>query len=186
MTAPSERSRTQSSHIPDVIREGLAALFVGINPDPLSARVRHHFANPANAFWRLLGESGCTSRRLAPTEEQLLLEDDLGITNLIERSTPGVADLRREDIERGRVSLRRKLGRYRPRLLVFVGITGYRMFSTKSGPIRCGEQPERIEGARVFVLPHPSGRNAHFRYGEMLDYWREVADAIQGDGRDHR
>lgn len=186
MSSPSQISEPESGRVPDVIRADLAALFIGINPDPLSARVRHHFANPANAFWRLLYESGCTSRRLAPAEEHRLLEENLGITNLIERATRGIAELGREDIERGRLALLRKIRRYRPRALVFVGITGYRMFIGKSGPVHCGEQPDRIDDAKVFVLPHPSGRNAHFRQSEMLEYWREIADAIQEEGRSRR
>lgn len=172
-------SRRIKSRVPDVIRPGLAALFVGINPDLLSARERHHFANPSNAFWRLLHESGFTSRRLAPHEESLLLEMNLGVTNLVARETRGIGELTVQDWERGRTTLVRKLVRYRPRALVFVGITGYRMFrKDKKGAIRCGEQPEKLLGARVFVLPHPSGRNAHFRQHEMLEHWKAVARAL--------
>lgn len=165
--------------VPDVIRPELTALFVGINPDPISTRTRHHFANPVNPFWKLLHQSGFTPRQLAPEEEALLLEWDLGITNLASRTTREVGELTRSDVERGRDELHRKIERYRPRAIVFIGITGYRMFSSAKGHISCGEQTERVAGARVFVLPHPSGRNAHFRRHEMLDLWRSVREAIR-------
>lgn len=164
--------------IPDVIREGLTALFIGINPDPISAREGHHFANPANIFWKLMYESGFTSRRLLPAEEHLLLDHNLGITNLIARSTSGIAELSPDDTERGRAVLARKIERYRPGALIFVGVTGYRIFVGKSVPAIYGEQAETLNGARVFVLPHPSGRNAHFRQSEMLDIWKSVAEAL--------
>lgn len=165
--------------IPDVIRPGLSALFVGINPDPISFRERHHFANPQNPFWRLLYESGFTRTRLAPRDEASLLAENLGITNFIPRPSHGISELGRDDIEKGRAELVRKVLRYRPSALVFVGISGYRMFRGKGiGDIQCGEQPLQIAGARVFVLPHPSGRNVHFRREDMLALWRLVASSL--------
>lgn len=169
--------------IPDVIREDLTALFIGINPDPISFREGHHFANPANIFWTLMHQSGFTPRRLLPAEEQLLLEHNLGITNLIARSTSGIAQLSREDLQRGRERLLRTIDRYRPRALIFVGISGYRMFVGKNIRAAYGEQAETMHGARVFVLPHPSGRNAHFRQSEMLEMWTSVAEALGKGGR---
>ncbi len=164
--------------VPDIGRPGLDVLFVGINPGLISARERQHFANPANGFWRLLHESGFTPRRLAPSEGHALLDLGAGITNLVARESAGVADLGPEDYARGRVTLRRKIHRLRPAAVVFVGVTAYRAFRDSSEPVACGEQPDRIAGARVFVVPNPSGRNAHFSRGEMLDRFREVARAL--------
>ncbi len=165
--------------VPDVIAPGLDALFVGINPGFASARAGHHFANPANPFWRLLHESGFLDRRLAPAEERTLLEERLGITNLVARATAGVADLTRHDLDRGREVLARKIRRYRPRAVVFVGLTAYAAFERRTrGRVACGEQPERFAGARVFVVPNPSGRNAHFTPREMLAAFRGVARAL--------
>ncbi len=192
--------------VADVIAPGLAALFVGINPGFASARAHHHFANPANPFWRLLHESGLVERRLTPAEERTLLDRGLGITNLVARATGGVADLTRDDLERGRKALVGKIRRYRPRAVVFVGLTAYAAFErrrrarasppwrdTRCKPpsevvtarsavprrrIACGEQPDRFAGARVFVVPNPSGRNAHFTRLEMRAAFRAVARAL--------
>jgi TDG/mug DNA glycosylase family protein len=163
-----------------VLRPALALLFVGINPGLLSAREGRHFANPSNAFWRLLHEAGFTPRRLAPREQESLLDRGIGITNLVPRATPGVAELGASDMARGRVELARKISRYRPRAVVFVGITAYRAFAQKPSSVRiaCGEQPERFAEARVFVVPNPSGRNAHFTYAQMLVLYRAVAQDL--------
>ena len=165
--------------VPDVIAPGLDVLFVGINPGFASARAGHHFANPANPFWRLLHESGFTSRRFAPSEGRGLLAEGLGITNLVARETAGVADLTRADLEAGREILARKIRRHRPRAVVFVGLTAYAAFQrVRGGKVACGERPEGIAGARVFVVPNPSGRNAHFTYAQMRAAFRGVAEAL--------
>ena len=170
--------------VPDLIAPGLDALFVGINPGLASARAGHHFANPANPFWRLVHASGLTRRQLAPAEGRRLLEEGLGITNLVARETAGVADLTRRDLDGGRDVLARKVRRYRPRAVVFVGLTVYAAVARgrrpRAAPARivCGEQPDRFEDARVFVVPNPSGRNAHFTYAQMLAAFREVARAL--------
>jgi double-stranded uracil-DNA glycosylase len=164
-----------SGPVPDVVAAGLHVLFVGINPGFVSARAGHHFANPANGFWRLLYESGFTPRKLQPSEDRQLLERRIGITNLVSRPTAGVADIARDDFERGRRALGRKIRRLEPKAVVFVGITAYRAFRGGAGPIACGEQPQRIRDARVFVVPNPSGRNAHFKYADMLALFRGVA-----------
>ena len=175
--------------VPDVIAPGLDALFVGINPGFASARAGHHFANPANPFWRLLHESGFVSRRLAPAEGRALLGEGLGITNLVARETAGVADLTRSDFDDGREVLIRKIHRYRPRAVVFVGLTAYAAANRRKrrgaareavprARIVCGEQPDGFAGARAFVVPNPSGRNAHFTQAQMRAAFREVARAL--------
>jgi len=171
--------------VPDVLAPGLDVLFVGINPGLVSAREGHHFANPANGFWRLLHESGFTSRRLAPQEDGELPKERLGLTNLVARETRGVSDLTREDLERGAAALARKIERYRPRAVVFVGLTAYGPFLRwwrrhrddlpRAERTACGEQPMRLGEARVFVLPNPSGRNAHFTYPQMLAHFTAAA-----------
>jgi TDG/mug DNA glycosylase family protein len=175
---PSRGSRAGTDPVPDVIASGLEALFVGINPGHASARAGHNFANPANPFWRLLHESGFVDRRLAPAEERALLEMRLGITNLVARETAGVSDLTRADLDRGREALIAKLRRFQPRAIVFVGLMVYAAFARRRGRVVCGEQPGGFEGARVFVVPNPSGRNAHFSYGEMKAAFRDVAVAL--------
>jgi len=168
--------------LPDILGPSLRALFVGINPGLRSARERHHFANPANGFWRLLHESGFTPRRLLPEEDRLLPEFGLGITNIVARASPGVSDLTRAELLAGATSLGRRIERHAPRAVVFVGIMVWAPFARRFGlatsPDRCGEQPARFAEARLFVLPNPSGRNAHFTYAQMLALYRQAALAL--------
>jgi TDG/mug DNA glycosylase family protein len=173
--------------VPDVIRPRLDVLFVGINPGLASARAGHHFANPANGFWRLLHQAGFTPRKLAPCEDRLLARFGLGLTNLVHRASAGVADLGREELVAGAESLGRLIERLQPRAVVFVGLTVWRAFARRLGlapvPARsCGEQPGRFAGARLFVLPNPSGRNAHFTRARMLALYRRAAVSL-GFGR---
>jgi len=171
-------ARRNGRPVPDVIAPGLEVLFVGINPGFASARAGHHFANPANPFWRLLHESGFVLHQLTPARERELLAEGLGITNLVARETAGAADLTRQDLDRGRAALVRKIRRYRPRAVVFVGLTAYAAFARGTRPrrrIACGEQACRFAGARVFVVPNPSGRNAHYTYSQMLEVFRGAA-----------
>lgn len=174
-------SRARRGTVADVIAPRLDALFVGINPGFASARAGHHFANPANPFWRLLHASGFVERPLGPSRERELLGQGLGITNLVSRASAGVADLTTEDVRLGRDALVRRIRRYRPRALVFVGLTAYAAFERRSraaGRIVCGEQSACFAGARVFVVPNPSGRNAHFTRAQMLAAFRGVARAL--------
>lgn len=166
----------------DVAGPGMDVLFVGINPGVMSGRAGHHFANPANAFWPLLHEAGFTSRRLRPEEDRTLLDHGLGVTNLVARTTSGVADLERREMVEGAAVLARKVRRWRPKAVVFVGLTAYDAFARWRGDkvrrVSCGEQAETLEGARVFVVPNPSGRNAHFTYARMKAIYRRVARAV--------
>jgi TDG/mug DNA glycosylase family protein len=152
----------------------LEVLFVGINPDPASADCGHHFANPRNSFWKLLRESGFTERQYAPFEEAQLISAGIGITNLIPRVSRSSSELTASDFERGRRALRRKVARWRPRAIVFVGVTAWRAMQKRPGrPAPAG--PREIHGASVWVLPNPSGRNAAYTYCEMLRKWQTTA-----------
>lgn len=106
------------------------------------------------------------------------MDRGIGVVNLSQRMSSGISGLTKENIERGRSALARKLARHRPKAIVFVGICTYRMFTGAKGPVFCGEQPERLFGARVFVVPHPSGRNAHYRRDVMLEHWKTIAHAL--------
>lgn len=165
---------------PDILAYGLEALFVGANPGLMSAQKGHNFANPGNGFWKLMHESGLVPKRLLPEEEMDLLRYGIGLTNLVSRATRGVMDLEPSDYARGRKELDAKIRHYEPQRIVFVGITVCRNFLDRkpSFPIHCGELAELIHGAHVFVVPNPSGRNAHFTYAEMLETFRTVAKAM--------
>lgn len=160
--------------MPDVIAPGLRVLFVGINPGVQTARARRHFANPRNAFWGALHESGLTPRRIDPAGQEALVPLGFGITNSVMRATPGSADVGREDVARGRERLARLVRERRPAWLAFVGKEAYRMATArKEAPL--GEA-EPWEGARVFVLPSTSPRNAHLTPEEKTAWFRRLAD----------
>ena len=146
-------------------------LLVGINPGVRSSQVGHHFAGPSNRFWKLLNESRLVPEPIGFADDDRLPEWGFGITNLIPRPTPGIDTLRPEEYLAGARTLRRKIRRLKPEVVAFIGVTLFRsVFGRKTGqPVALGLQEERLEGARVFVLPNPSGRNANFSYSEMLD-----------------
>jgi TDG/mug DNA glycosylase family protein len=149
-------------------------LFVGINPGVRSAMTGHHFAGYSNRFWKLLSDSRLVPEPITYEDDDRLPEWGLGLTNLIARPTPGMNDLRPAEYIESWKALERKIRRYRPKAVAFVGITLYRALlpmldGALPGTPVIGPQPVTIHGARVFVLPNPSGRNANFTYAEMLD-----------------
>lgn len=166
----------------DYLRAELEVLLVGINPGLRSAKLQHHFAGVGNRFWDLLSDSGLTPRRLTYEEDSLLPDFGIGLTNLAARPTRSSSDLSERDFARGRRTLARKIRQFRPPVVAFVGVTAYREFRRLRLRLLPGLQSERLEEAAVFVLPNPSGRNAHFRYREMLGYYRALARHL---GRGH-
>jgi len=155
----------------DRIRLPVRVLLVGINPGIRSAQVGHHFAGTSNRFWKLLYDSRLVPEPIGFADDDRLPEWGIGITNLIPRPTPGIDTLRRDEYISGARTLRRKIRRVKPETVAFVGVTLFRSVFARPArePVALGPQPERIEGARVFVLPNPSGRNANFSYAEMLE-----------------
>ena len=166
----------------DCIRPGVRVLLVGINPGIRSATIGHHFAGHSNRFWKLLFESGLVPEPIFTEDDRRLPEWGFGITNLIARPTPGIDTLRRAEYAAGVRTLGKKVRRWKPPVVAFIGVTLFRMaFGKRPGaPLALGLQRELFEGARVFVLPNPSGRNANFSYREMLDAFRSLA-AIHRD-----
>ena len=165
----------------DQIAPGVRVLFVGINPGVRSAVTGHHFAGYSNRFWKLLFDAGLVPERIGHEDDGRLPEWGLGITNLIARPSPGISDLKAAEYTSGRELLLRKIRRWRPPIVALVGVTLFRaLFPEKRAePVALGDQPERLAGARVFVLPNPSGRNANFRYEEMLDAFSALARTIR-------
>jgi TDG/mug DNA glycosylase family protein len=161
--------------LPDRVGPGLRVLLVGINPGVRSAAIGHHFAGYSNRFWKLLHESALVPERIAAEDDVRLPEWGIGITNLIPRMTPGIDTLRPEEYPVGLRVLRRKVRRWKPRVIALVGVSLYRSIFGRKGPIAVGLQIETFEGARVFVLPNPSGRNANFTYAQMLAAFKALA-----------
>lgn len=167
------------NRVRDVLVPGLDVLFVGINPGLYSAAVRHHFGHPGNRFWPSLRAGGFTrGEPLGPFDEGRLPEFGLGITNLCPRATARADELSAEELRRGAATLRRKLRRFRPRFVAFLGITSYRTaFGVKAGTI--GRQPDSLCEAVAWVLPNPSGLNAHFLPADLARLFGELKAAVE-------
>jgi TDG/mug DNA glycosylase family protein len=165
----------------DRVRPPVRVLFVGINPGARSAALGHHFAGHSNRFWKLLYDARLVPGPIGPEDDVRLPEWGYGLTNLIPRSTPGIDTLAPSEYVAGERTLRRKVRRWKPRIVAFLGVTLYRSVFKQPGAVRvvCGPQRERFEGARVFVLPNPSGRNAHFSYDDMRAAFRALARAAR-------
>lgn len=179
----------QTGHRPlrDCIRPGVQVLFVGINPGLRSAQTGHHFAGHSNRFWKLLHESELVTERLTYREDRRLPEWRLGLTNIIGRSSAGIDELSPGEYQRGLAKLERKIRRFRPPVVALLGVTIFRMlFSHKeetSGSLNLGLTNRRLAGARIFLLPNPSGRNAHYSYSRMLAAFRTLRNrAIRSPG----
>ena len=166
-----ELAAAEGKTVRDVIAHRLKVLFCGINPGLYSGAVGHHFARPGNRFWKTLAASGLTEGLVSPFEERTLLAAGLGITNLVERATATADQLSREELVRGAGRLTVKVRRYRPALVAFLGLTTYRIAFARPGA-DIGLQPERLGPARVWLLPNPSGLNAHY---QLPDLAREFA-----------
>jgi len=162
--------------VPDIIAPDLKVLFIGINPGLYSGAVGHHFARPGNRFWPVLHASGFTGRLLSPFEERELLGYGYGITNVVNRATAGADELSEAELVRGGRALVVKIAAYRPRIAAFLGIGAYRSaFQWPEAVL--GRQPEGIGGAEVWVLPNPSGLNAHYRLEDLTRLFRELREA---------
>ena len=163
--------------VPDVIARGLKVLFCGINPGLYSAAVGHHFARPGNRFWPALYAAGFTDRLLSPFEERDLLKAGYGITNIVERATAAAAQLTTEELVAGSRRLGTKVRRYRPRFLAVLGASAYRIAFNRP-EARLGRQPETIGDTVIWVLPNPSGLNAHYRPQDRARWFRELLSAV--------
>lgn len=173
------------SHLRDCLRPGIRALFVGINPGMRSAATGHHFAGYSNRFWRLLFEAGLVPERLAFEDDGRLPEFGFGMTNLVARPTPGISDLAPSEYDAGRRRLTAKIRRYRPEVVVLIGVTLYRaLFERATSDDPLGLRVETLAGVPVFVLPNPSGRNANYSYAEMLDAFKSLRDFLARPSRD--
>ena len=165
----------------DRIEPGVRVLLVGINPGIRSAAIGHHFAGHSNRFWKLLHESRLVPTLMRAEDDDRLPALGFGITNLVPRPTPGIDTLRPQEYVDGIRALRRKARRYRPAVVALVGVTLARvLLDPRAGDrIALGLQPDAYEGARVFVLPNPSGRNANFSYAEMLAAFRALRRMLE-------
>jgi double-stranded uracil-DNA glycosylase len=181
MTTPVRPSKAEilaaeGATVPDVVAPGLDILLCGINPGLYSGAVGHHFARPGNRLWKALHGAGLTPRLLSPFEEHELLNHGIGITNLVERATATADRLTNDELIEGRRRLERKVRRLRPRCVALLGLTAYRIAFGKTKAV-IGRQEERLARTAVWLLPNPSGLNAHYQVPELARAYGELRAA---------
>ena len=165
-------------HLRDVIGPRLKILFCGINPGLYSAATGNHFARPGNRFWPALHAAGFTPRLFQPSEKDTFLRLRYGLTNLVPRATASADELEPIEFIAGRARLARKVRRHRPRMVAFLGMGAYR-HAFGQPQARLGEQAQQFEGARVWVLPSPSGLNASYPMGALVAELRKLKQALR-------
>ncbi|MFJ5723751.1 G/U mismatch-specific DNA glycosylase [Streptomyces sp. NPDC093149] len=169
--------------VPDVVAGGLRVLFCGINPSLMTGATGHHFAHPGNRFWPVLHRSGFTPRQLKPAEQTELIRYGLGITNVVARATARADELSNDEFREGGQILAAKVEELRPQWLAVVGVTAYRTaFGRRTA--RIGLQDHTIAATRVWVLPNPSGLNAHWTVQTMAEEYGRLRASAELDGTD--
>jgi TDG/mug DNA glycosylase family protein len=163
--------------IPDVIAPGLAVVFCGINPGLYSAATGCHFARPGNRFWPALHRSGFTPTQVHPRDQFGLLAYQLGITNLVDRGTARADELSAAELSEGGRGLERKMRRFQPRWLAVLGVGAYRTaFADRAAVV--GPQTRTIGATRLWILPNPSGLNAHYTLGRLTAEFTRLREAL--------
>ena len=160
----------------DLIRPGLSVLFCGINPGLYTAAVGHHFARPGNRFWPALYAAGFSEQLLSPFDEHELLPRGYGITNLVRRASATADQLSRDELLAGGKQLTAKVRRYKPKFLAVLGLTAYRAAFARPKAV-IGRQDEMISSTSIWVLPNPSGLNAHYQAKQLAELFSQLKSA---------
>ena len=166
--------------ISDVIAPDLKVLFCGINPGLYSGATGHHFARPGNRFWKTLHAAGFSDRLLAPHEQNELLKNGYGITNICGRTTARADELTNVEIVAGGAKLRAKVLQFQPKFLAVLGITTYRIAFNHPKAV-LGLQTEQIGKTRIWVLPNPSGLNAHYQANDLAELFRRLRETVENE-----
>ncbi len=164
--------------VPDVIAPRLRVLFCGINPGLYTAAVGHHFARPGNRFWPALYAAGFTDTLVSPFAERELLRRGYGITNVVMRTTATADQLTREELREGGKELAAKVRRYKPAFLAVLGLGAYRTAWERPKAL-IGRQEEMIGRTVLWVLPNPSGLNAHYQANDLAQLFSELRAAVE-------
>lgn len=168
----------QGKTLPDYLRDNLDILFVGLNPGLYSAQVGHYFAYKHNRFWSALSASGLIPETVGPEEDARLLEWGIGLTDVVKRPTRGIQELKRAEFQRGARALREKIVRYQPRIVCFVGFTGYRVCCGKAGALQ--GRHGRFEQTQLCVIPSTSPRNARYSLQDIIAAMRDLKPYLKG------
>jgi TDG/mug DNA glycosylase family protein len=166
-----------STGLPDILDDNLSVVFCGLNPGLEAAAAGHHFVGRGNRFWRVLHLAGFTPVQVDPEHDVSVLAFGIGLTAVVDRPTAGVDGVADEEFVAGGVGLRRKIQRYRPRNVAFLGKAAYRAI-TGMRTVPWGRQAAQIAGAIVWVLPNPSGRNLGFSLEALVESYGQLRRAF--------
>jgi TDG/mug DNA glycosylase family protein len=166
--------------VPDLVGPDLRVLLVGINPSLWSGWSGFHFGRPSNRLWPTLHEAGFTERRLRPEDTGELLAAGIGITNLVNRATARADELTDDEIRAGVRRLEKLTAEWQPRSVAVLGVTAYRIAFGRPRA-RVGQQAETLDGVPLWVLPNPSGLNAHYQQPALTAAYRELRAVVQPD-----
>lgn len=165
--------------VPDIIAPNLRVLFCGINPSLYSAAVGHHFARPGNRLWKTLHLAGFTDHVYAPAEDQRLLTLGYGMTNIADRATARADELSYDELLAGQQTLAAKMQIYQPQILAILGISAYRI-AFQQPKAQIGHQPTCLGNTAIWVLPNPSGLNAHYQLPDLAQVFHELWQVVHG------
>jgi TDG/mug DNA glycosylase family protein len=179
--SPEQLAAASTKKVRDLVAPDLAVLFCGINPGLYSGAVGHHFARPGNRFWPALHGSGFTPRLLSPFDESELLAHGLGVTNFVSRTTATADELSPEELEASGPRLKSKVRRLRPRWLAPLGVTAYRRAFGRPKAV-VGPQEDVIATTRIWLLPNPSGLNAHYQLPALIAEFARLRASVEKSG----
>lgn len=163
--------------LPDYLRNGLKVVFVGTNPGRISANLGHYFSRPHNPFWKMLYDSGLIPEELSPKNDSKLLQYGFGVTDVVKRSTRSIKDLLNTDYDNGIPIFKRKMEKYSPRIVCFVGKDAFKKYFKRKRKASFGLQSTKIHKSRVFVVPSMSGL-ARTDDKERLYYFKQLKDCL--------
>jgi double-stranded uracil-DNA glycosylase len=162
-----------TDELPDIIAGRLKVLFCGINPGMTAAATGHHFAGRGNRFWRVIHLAGFTAEEISPQQDHAILRYGCGLTSVVKRPTARADQLSPEEFMAAAADFKQKIARHAPRFVAFLGKAAYAGLAGQRD-IAWGLQPTRMEGAAVWVLPNPSGRNRAFNLDGLVDAYRQL------------
>lgn len=172
-----EEDQARDRSVPDLVAPDLKLLLVGINPSLSSGATGFHFATPGNRLWPALFGAGLTARLLDPSDTRELLASGIGITNLVNRATRTAGEIGAREFLDGAHVLKSTVGSYRPKNVAILGIGAYRRAFQQSLR-RLGRQPDSFGPSQLWVLPNPSGLNAHYSLADLIELFRQVREAL--------
>ena len=176
--ARAEEEQARDRSVPDLVALDLKLLLVGINPSLSSGATGFHFATPGNRLWPALYGAGLTARLLEPSDTSELLTAGIGITNLVNRATRNATEVGHHELLDGAKVLQSTVEAYRPRYVAVLGIGAFRRaFQQRAAQI--GRQPDRLGPSELWVLPNPSGLNAHYSVARLIELLRPIREALQ-------